>query len=197
MGVRIGKRVFDDGCAVVDKTSGRDRRRLRAQRRQRRPVALPGGRRLQVRPDRDRRRLHGRDPRPRPLRHDDGRRIRPRPALVPDQGRGGSGSADWAGNPAALSTTDERSHDAHVRGGEPVPAAEPSESDTPSEAPAVDATAIPRWTLDPKPGVGELRVTAFGDLGSRSAGRGEARPAGRVAAAGSARQGAGGALRRA
>ena len=28
----------------------------------------------------------------------------------------------------------------------------------------MDATAIERWTLDAKLGVGELRVTAFGDL---------------------------------
>ena len=69
--------------------AGRHRRRLHAQRRQRHPVPLAGGRRLQVRPHQHRSRLHARRRRLRPLRRDDGRRRGARPRLLPDEGRGG------------------------------------------------------------------------------------------------------------
>ncbi len=49
-GVRIGRRVFDDGCVIPEKTLVTHRRRRGAQRRQRHPVPLAGGRQLQVRP---------------------------------------------------------------------------------------------------------------------------------------------------
>ena len=54
LGVRIGSRVFDDGC-FADRAGLADlRRRLHTQRRQHGPIPFPGGRHLQVRPQRHR-----------------------------------------------------------------------------------------------------------------------------------------------
>ena len=60
LGVRIGRRVFDDGCYLTERTLDHHRGRLHAQRGQQDPVPLAGGRHVQVRPDHDRRRLHHR-----------------------------------------------------------------------------------------------------------------------------------------
>ena len=88
LGVRIGRRVFDDGAALVRADVHHDRRRLHAQRGQHYPVPLAGGRRIQVRPHRDRCRLHDRRRRMGPLRGDDGRRRGARRRLLPHEGRG-------------------------------------------------------------------------------------------------------------
>ncbi len=66
----------------------RHRRQLHAQRRQRDPVPLPGGRRVQVRPHRPRCRLHARRRFFRALRRLDGRRCGARTRLLPHEGRG-------------------------------------------------------------------------------------------------------------
>ena len=88
LGVRIGKRVFDDGCYLTERTLttiGDD-------------VMLNTGSKVQChsqedgtfKSDRhhDRQRLHHRGRRDGPLRRDDGRRLGARPRLLPDEGRG-------------------------------------------------------------------------------------------------------------
>ena len=50
LGVRIGRRVFDDGCCLTGGTLVTHRGRLHAQCGQHDPVPLAGGRRVQVRP---------------------------------------------------------------------------------------------------------------------------------------------------
>ena len=64
LGVRIGRRVFDDGCSIMERTLVSDRRRRHAQRGQHHPGPFPGGRRLQVRLHHHRRRMHRRQPAP-------------------------------------------------------------------------------------------------------------------------------------
>ncbi len=88
LGVRLGRRVFDDGCGMPEKTlvTIGDDCTLNAGIGH--PVPLPGGRHLQVRPHHDRCRLHPRDRRLGPLRRDDGRRRGARPRLLPHEGRG-------------------------------------------------------------------------------------------------------------
>ncbi len=88
LGVRVGSRVFDDGCGMPEKTLVSHRGRLHTQCGEHHPVPLAGGRRLQVRPHHDRRRLHDRGRRIGPLRRDDGRRGGARPRLLPHEGRG-------------------------------------------------------------------------------------------------------------
>ncbi|CAM5396557.1 hypothetical protein SHIRM173S_12786 [Streptomyces hirsutus] len=72
--VRIGSRVFDDGCYLTERTLHRHRRRIHPQRREQDPVPLAGGRHLQVRRHHARYRLHAGRRRARALRRDDGRR---------------------------------------------------------------------------------------------------------------------------
>ncbi len=76
------------------------RRRRDAERRRRDPVPLPGGWRVQVRPDHDRLRLHHRGRRDRPLRRDDGRRLGAGLRFIPDEGRGDPAARAVGGNPA-------------------------------------------------------------------------------------------------
>ena len=110
LGVRIGKRVFDDGCYMTETTlvTIGDDCTLNAGSDD--PVPLAGGRHLQVRPHHDRRRLHARRRRLRPLRRDDGRRRGARPRLLPDEGRGGPADARWGGNPAREMRGADRVH---------------------------------------------------------------------------------------
>ena len=68
LGVRMGRRVFDDGCAIPEKTLVHIGDDVRAERGERAAGALARGRGLQVRPHRDRARCHGRSPRVRALR---------------------------------------------------------------------------------------------------------------------------------
>ena len=50
LGVRVGRRVFDDGCDIPERTLVTHRRRLHDQRPDLAAVPLAGGRHLQVRP---------------------------------------------------------------------------------------------------------------------------------------------------
>ena len=73
--VRIGRRVFDDGCNIVDKSLATIGDARCPQRRLRDPAALAGGRHVQGRPDYDRLGVHRRDQRPGALRRHHGRRV--------------------------------------------------------------------------------------------------------------------------
>jgi non-ribosomal peptide synthetase-like protein len=147
MGVRIGRRVFDDGCAVVDKTLvaiGDD-------------CALNAGSVVQSHSQEDgvfkSDRIEigvGCTVGTRALVHygttmGDGSALGPNSFLI--KGEEVPANASWAGNPAAPSAVPERSREPH-------------------EATAGGSTAIPRWSLDPTPGVEELRVTVPDDLSS-------------------------------
>ena len=88
LGVRIGKRVFDDGCYITERTLTTIGDDVMLNAGTQDPVPLAGGRHLQVRPDHDRRRLHHRGRRDDPLRRDDGRPLGARPRLLPDERRG-------------------------------------------------------------------------------------------------------------
>ena len=116
LGVRLGSRVFDDGCYLTERTLttiGSD-------------CTLNAGSKIQCHSQEDgtfksdrsthRRRLHARCRRPRPLRRDDGRRRGARPRLLPHEGRGspaartlgrkpGRGDARCPYQPAALTRT--------------------------------------------------------------------------------------------
>ena len=100
LGVRVGRRLFDDGCTMPEKTLvtiGDDRH---PQRQLDHPVPLAGGRHLQVRPHHDRCWLHPRDRRLRPLRRDDGRRRRARPGLLSHERRGSPRARTVGGEPS-------------------------------------------------------------------------------------------------
>ncbi len=88
-GVRVGRRVFDDGCVLVEKSlvSIGDRCTLNAASIIQIPLA--GRRRVQVRPQHRRCGLHPRRRRLRPLRGDARRRCRAGPRLLPHEGRRG------------------------------------------------------------------------------------------------------------
>ena len=91
VGVRIGRRVFDDGCAIAARTLGcDDRQPLHAQRRLRHPMPLDGGRHFQGRLHRPGRRLHPRHRSPRPLRRDHGPGRTASARLLPHEGRKGA-----------------------------------------------------------------------------------------------------------
>jgi non-ribosomal peptide synthetase-like protein len=165
MGIRIGTRVFDDGCLVMDKTLvaiGDD-------------CALNAGSVIQPHSQED-----GTFKSDRieigagctlgtgALIHyaatmGDGSALGPDSFLI--KGEELPAGARWAGNPAAPSAATERSRLAGVRGRE-QPVGGSRDSAEPYEAPARGSTAIPRWSLDPTPGVQELRVTAPDDLSS-------------------------------
>ena len=66
-GVRVGRRVFDDGCFLPEKTLVEHRRRLHPQHRDGGAVPLHGGGRVQARRHHDRGRGHARCRRLRPL----------------------------------------------------------------------------------------------------------------------------------
>ena len=87
LGVRIGRRVFDDGCGIVERSAGHRGKRLHPQRRKRPARPFPGGRHLQVRPHNDWRRLHHRHRCLRPLRDHHGPRLGTRPRFLPYEGR--------------------------------------------------------------------------------------------------------------
>ena len=162
LGVRIGQRVFDDGCYLTERTlvTIGDDCTLNAGSID--PVPLAGGRHLQVRPQHDRRRLHARGRRLRPLRRDDGRRRGARPRLLPDEGRGSprrtrGGAATRPREmrarrrpAAAVPTTDARSDatDRGRSGGRVVQSAGRTDREYWRGARAGGCTAIPRWTLD-------------------------------------------------
>ncbi len=98
MGVRIGKRVFDDGVHISEPlltTVGDECSRSREQD----PVRLAGGRHLQVRPNHARRRLHGRGWRIRALRRDDGGGLGTRCRLLSHEGRDCSTTHAVGGEP--------------------------------------------------------------------------------------------------
>ena len=166
LGVRIGKRVFDDGCAIVEKTLTAigDDSTLNA----RSVIQAHSQEDGAFKSDRIEIGAHctlgiG------ALVHygttmGDGSVLGPDSFLI--KGEEVPAGARWAGNPAAPSTASERSHRADPRDSEPAPAVRSRDSDKPHEAPAAESTAIPRWTLDPTPGVAELRLTAFDDLSS-------------------------------
>jgi non-ribosomal peptide synthetase-like protein len=75
VGVRVGRRLFDDGCSIAERDARADRRLLHAQHGLRHPVPLDGRRHLQVRLHHLGRRLHRRYWSPSPLRRDHGPRL--------------------------------------------------------------------------------------------------------------------------
>ena len=90
VGVRIGRRVFDDGCSHRRADACDDRRPLHAQRRLRHPMPLDGGRHFQGRLHRPGGRLQPRHRSPRPLRRDDGPGRTASARLLPHEGRKGA-----------------------------------------------------------------------------------------------------------
>ena len=100
LGVRIGRRVFDDGCSIVERSLvsvGSD-------------ATLNAGSMLQCHSledgafKSDRITIGAgcthRHRRLRPLRREDGRRLRARGRFLPDEGRARPARARWRGNPA-------------------------------------------------------------------------------------------------
>ena len=155
---------------------------------QRHPVPLAGGRRVQVRPQRDRCRLHARCRRMGPLRRDDGRRHGARRRLLPHEGRGNATNELWGGNPAkdarALGRPSGPKDQHRRRRAAVLVAAADTRANVERRDDSMDkrvetgrefwravllaggATAIPRWTLDPAPGVAE-HVATLDDETSR------------------------------
>ena len=99
LGVRIGRRVFDDGCYLTERTMaviGDD-------------CVLNAGSKIQCHSQEDstfksdadhgRRRLHARGRLHGPLRRDDGRRLGPRPRFLSHEGRGDPGPRAVGGKP--------------------------------------------------------------------------------------------------